>query len=133
MSRRSSHTSASTFQPHNQGRGLGNSFCPCDHHQDGIHRSRCRDSGVKEDLCLYTQHALPKNSTPSLQRMSNVFGLPINLARKLLEMLLYRDLIQESNKRKSRLLNRKGGFLLKKILRRQSATEKTRYLIRCLN
>ena len=47
----------------------------------------------------------------SAKDVQRVFGLPINLARKLLEMMLYRDLIQESKKRKSRLLNREGGFL----------------------
>ena len=40
-----------------------------------------------------------------------MFGLPLNLSQKLLEMLLYRDLIQPSSKRKSRLSGRKTGFL----------------------
>jgi len=73
---------------------------------------RCRDAGVKEDplLVLATRLAEELESL-SAKDFQRVFGLPINLARKLLEMLLYRDLIQESTKRKSRLLNRKGGYL----------------------
>tara|TARA_B110000008_G_scaffold274071_1_gene309294 strand:+ start:1027 stop:2376 length:1350 start_codon:yes stop_codon:yes gene_type:complete len=73
---------------------------------------RCREAGVKEDPLLV--HAI--RLTEELEALSakdilRVFGLPINLARKLLEMLLYRDLVQESIKRKSLLFSRKRGFL----------------------
>jgi hypothetical protein len=73
---------------------------------------RCRQAGVKEDpLLVYATRLADELGALSAKDVQRVFGLPINLARKLLEMLLYRDLIQESTKRKSRLLNRKGGFL----------------------
>ena len=73
---------------------------------------RCRESGVKEDpLLVHATRLAEELDALSAKDVQRVFGLPINLARKLLEMLLYRDLIQESTKRKSRLLNRKGGFL----------------------
>jgi hypothetical protein len=73
---------------------------------------RCRESGVKEDpLLVHATRLAEELDALSAKDVQSVFGLPINLARKLLEMLLYRDLIQESTKRKSRLLNRKGGFL----------------------
>ena len=47
----------------------------------------------------------------SSRDVQKVFGLPLNLSQKLLEMLLYRDLIQPSLKRKSRLSERQTGFL----------------------
>ena len=73
---------------------------------------RCREVGVKEDsLLVHATRLAEELDALSAKDVQRVFGLPINLARKLLEMLLYRDLIQESLKRKSRLLNRKGGFL----------------------
>jgi len=73
---------------------------------------RCREAGVKEDpLLVYATRLAEELDALSAKDVQRVFGLPINLARKLLEMLLYRDLIQESLKRKSRLLNRDGGFL----------------------
>ena len=73
---------------------------------------RCREAGVKEDpLLVYATRLAEELDALSAKDVQRVFGLPINLARKLLEMLLYRDLIQESLKRKSRLLNRGGGFL----------------------
>ena len=73
---------------------------------------RCRESGVKEDpLLVHATRLAEELDALSAKDVQRVFGLPINLARKLLEMLFYRDLIQESTKRKSRLLNRKGGFL----------------------
>ena len=73
---------------------------------------RCRESGAKEDpLLVYATRLAEELDALSAKDVQRVFGLPINLARKLLEMLLYRDLIQESSKRKSRLLNRQGGFL----------------------
>ena len=73
---------------------------------------RCRRAGVKEDPLLVQATRLAEElDALSAKDVQRVFGLPINLARKLLEMLLYRDLIQKSTKRKSRLLNRKGGFL----------------------
>ena len=73
---------------------------------------RCRETGVKEDpLLVHATRLAEELDALSAKDVQRVFGLPINLARKLLEMLLYRDLIQESTKGKSRLLNRKGGFL----------------------
>ena len=73
---------------------------------------RCRESGVREDpLLVHATRLAEELDALSAKDVQRVFGLPINLARKLLEMLLYRDLIQKSTKRKSRLLNRKGGFL----------------------
>jgi len=73
---------------------------------------RCREAGVKEDPLLVQATRLAEElDALSAKDVQRVFGLPINLARKLLEMLLYRDLVQESSKRKSRLLNRDGGFL----------------------
>ncbi len=76
---------------------------------------RCREAGVKEDpLLVHATRLAEELDALSAKDVQRVFGLPINLARKLLEMLLYRDLIQESLKRKSRLLNRKGRFLFEK-------------------
>jgi len=73
---------------------------------------RCREAGVKEDpLLVHATRMAGELDALSAKDVQRVFGLPINLARKLLEMLLYRGLIQESTKRKSRLLNRKEGFL----------------------
>ena len=73
---------------------------------------RCREAGVKEDpLLVHATRLAEELDALSSKDVQRVFGLPINLARKLLEMLLYRDLIQESKKRKSRLLNRDDGFL----------------------
>jgi len=73
---------------------------------------RCREAGVKEDpLLVHATRLAEELDALSAKDVQRVFGLPINLARKLLEMLLYRDLIKESSKRKSRLLNRKSGFL----------------------
>lgn len=73
---------------------------------------RCRKAGVKEDpLLVHAIRLADELDALSAKDIQRVFGLPINLARKLLEMLLYRNLIQESTKRKSRLLNRNGGFL----------------------
>jgi hypothetical protein len=73
---------------------------------------RCREAGIKEDpLLVHATRMAGELDALSAKDVQRVFGLPINLARKLLEMLLYRDLIQESTKRKSRLLNRKEGFL----------------------
>ena len=73
---------------------------------------RCREAGVQEDpLLVHAIRLAEELDALSAKDFQRVFGLPINLARKLLEMLFYRDLIQESTKRKSRLLNRKGGFL----------------------
>jgi len=73
---------------------------------------RCREAGVKEDpLLVHATRLAEELDALSAKDVQRVFGLPINLARKLLEMLLYRDLIQESLKRKSNLLNRDGGFL----------------------
>ena len=73
---------------------------------------RCREAGIKEDpLLVHATRLAEELDALSAKDVQRVFGLPINLARKLLEMLLYRDLIQESAKRKSRLLNRKEGFL----------------------
>ncbi|MAR93562.1 MAG: hypothetical protein CMA45_00580 [Euryarchaeota archaeon] len=73
---------------------------------------RCRKAGVKEDpLLVHAIRLADELDALSAKDIQRVFGLPINLARKLLEMLFYRNLIQESTKRKSRLLNRKGGFL----------------------
>ena len=73
---------------------------------------RCREAGVKTDpLLVHATRLAEELDALSAKDVQRVFGFPINLARKLLEMLLYRDLIQESSKRKSRLLNRKEGFL----------------------
>ena len=73
---------------------------------------RCREAGVKEDpLLVHATRLAEELDALSAKDVQRVFGLPINLSRKLLEMLLYRDLIQESKKRKSRLLNRDDGFL----------------------
>ena len=73
---------------------------------------RCREAGVQEEpLLVHAIRLAEELDALSAKDFQRVFGLPINLARKLLEMLFYRDLIQESTKRKSRLLNRKGGFL----------------------
>ena len=73
---------------------------------------RCREAGVKEDpLLVHATRLAEELDALSAKDVQRVFGLPINLARKLLEMLLYRDLIEESKKRKSRLLNRDDGFL----------------------
>lgn len=73
---------------------------------------RCRESGTKEDpLLVLAIHLAEELKALSPRDVQRVFGLPINLSQKLLEMLLYRDLIQESGKRKSGLLNRKRGFL----------------------
>ena len=73
---------------------------------------RCREEGVKEDpLLVHAIRLADELDALSAKDIQRVFGLPINLARKLLEMLFYRNLIQRSTKRKSRLLNRNGGFL----------------------
>ena len=73
---------------------------------------RCRVEGVKQDpLLVHATRLADELDALSAKDVQRVFGLPINLARKLLEMLLYRDLIQESANRESRLLNRKEGFL----------------------
>ena len=73
---------------------------------------RCRVEGVTQDpLLVHATRLADELDALSAKDVQRVFGLPINLARKLLEMLLYRDLIQESANRGSRLLNRKEGFL----------------------
>jgi hypothetical protein len=73
---------------------------------------RCREAGVKEDpLLVHATRLAEELDALSAKDVQRVFGLPINLARKLLEMMLYRDLIQKSEKRVSRLLNRDDGFL----------------------
>ena len=73
---------------------------------------RCREAGVKEDpLLVHAIRLADELDALSAKDIQRVFGLPLNLARKLLEMLFYRNLIQESTKRESRLLNRNGGFL----------------------
>ena len=60
---------------------------------------RCREAGVKEDpLLVHATRLAEELDALSAKDVQRVFGLPINLARKLLEMLLYRDLIQESTK-----------------------------------
>jgi len=73
---------------------------------------RCREAGVKEDpLLVHATRLANELEAISAKDVQQVFGLPLNLSRKLLEMLLYRDLIQESSKRMSHLSGRKGGFL----------------------
>jgi len=73
---------------------------------------RCREAGVKEDpLLVHATRLANELEAISAKDVQQVFGLPLNLSRKLLEMLLYRDLIEESNKRKYRLSGRKEGFL----------------------
>ena len=73
---------------------------------------RCRDAGVKEDPLLVHATRLAKElEAISSRDVQQVFGLPLNLSQKLLEMLLYRDLVQPSLKRKSRLDGRQSGFL----------------------
>ena len=75
---------------------------------------RCRDSGVKEDpLLVHATRLANELEVISSRDVQQVFGLPLNLSQKLLEMLLYRDLIQPSSKRKSRLSGRQTGFLFK--------------------
>ena len=95
---------------------------------------RCRESGVREDpLLVHATRLAEELDALSAKDVQRVFGLPINLARKLLEMLLYRDLIQNQPNENLVYSIGKEASSSKKILRRQSATEKTRYLIRCLN
>ena len=73
---------------------------------------RCRDIGVKEDpLLVHATRLANELEAISSRDVQQVFGLPLNLSQKLLEMLLYRDLIQPSSKRKSRLDGRRVGFL----------------------
>ena len=73
---------------------------------------RCREAGVKEDpLLVHATRLAQELEVISAKDVQQVFGLPLNLSRKLLEMLFYRDLIQESTKRKFRLSGRKVGFL----------------------
>ena len=73
---------------------------------------RCREAGVEEDpLLVYAARLAEELDALSAKDIQQVFGLPINLGRKLLEMMIYRDLIQQSKKRKSRLLDRDEGFL----------------------
>jgi len=73
---------------------------------------RCREAGSKEDpLLVHATRLAEELGTLSAKDVQSVFGLPINLARKLLEMLLYRGLVQESLERKSVLITREGGFL----------------------
>jgi hypothetical protein len=73
---------------------------------------RCRDVGVKEDpLLVHATRLANELEAISSRDVQQVFGLPLNLSQKLLEMLLYRDLIQPSLKRKSRLDGRQSGFL----------------------
>ena len=73
---------------------------------------RCRDVGVKEDpLLVHATRLANELEAISSRDVQQVFGLPLNLSQKLLEMLLYRDLIQPSLKRKSRLDGRQVGFL----------------------
>ena len=73
---------------------------------------RCRDVGVKEDpLLVHATRLADELEAISSRDVQQVFGLPLNLSQKLLEMLLYRDLIQPSSKRKSRLSGRQTGFL----------------------
>ena len=73
---------------------------------------RCRDVGVKEDpLLVHATRLVNELEAISSRDVQQVFGLPLNLSQKLLEMLLYRDLIQPSSKRKSRLSGRQTGFL----------------------
>ena len=73
---------------------------------------RCRDVGVKEDpLLVHATRLVNELEAISSRDVQQVFGLPLNLSQKLLEMLLYRDLIQPSLKRKSRLGGRQEGFL----------------------
>ena len=73
---------------------------------------RCRDVGVKEDpLLVHATRLANELEAISSRDVQQVFGLPLNLSQKLLDMLLYRDLIQPSSKRKSRLSGRQTGFL----------------------
>ena len=73
---------------------------------------RCRDVGVKEDpLLVHATRLANELEAISSRDVQQVFGLPLNLSQKLLEMLLYRDLIQPSSKRNSRLSGRQTGFL----------------------
>jgi hypothetical protein len=73
---------------------------------------RCREVGVKEDpLLVHATRLANELEAISSRDIQQVFGLPLNLSQKLLEMLLYRDLIQPSSKRKSRLDGRHAGFL----------------------
>ena len=73
---------------------------------------RCRDNGAEEDpLLVHATRLANELEAISSRDVQQVFGLPLNLSQKLLEMLLYRDLIQPSLKRKSRLSERQTGFL----------------------
>jgi hypothetical protein len=73
---------------------------------------RCRDVGVKEDpLLVHATRLANELESISPRDVQKVFGLPLNLSQKLLEMLLYRNLIQPSLKTKSRLDGRQVGFL----------------------
>jgi len=73
---------------------------------------RCRDIGVEEDpLLVHATRLAHELEAISSRDVQQVFGLPLNLSQKLLEMLLYRDLIQPSLKQKSRLSERQTGFL----------------------
>ena len=95
---------------------------------------RCRDVGVKEDpLLVHATRLANELEAISSRDVQQVFGLPLNLSQKLLEMLLYRDLIQPSLKRKSRLDGRQAGFLFELILKRNEDTRRTRNSINSLN
>ncbi|MAN22543.1 MAG: hypothetical protein CL985_05360 [Euryarchaeota archaeon] len=73
---------------------------------------RCRDNGAEEDpLLVHATRLVNELEAISSRDVQQVFGLPLNLSQKLLEMLLYRDLIQPSLKQKSRLSERQTGFL----------------------
>ena len=78
---------------------------------------RCRESGVEEDpLLVHATKLANELAAISAKDVQQVFGLPLNLSRKLLEMLLYRDLIQESSIELSLLSTLREGFLFEKDL-----------------
>lgn len=75
---------------------------------------RCRDIGVKEDpLLVHATRLANELEAISSRDIQQVFGLPLNLSQKLLEMLFYRNLLQPSLKNKSRLSERQTTFLFK--------------------
>jgi hypothetical protein len=69
---------------------------------------------VKEDpLLVHATRLANELEAISSRDIQQVFGLPLNLSQKLLEMLFYRNLLQPSLKNKSRLSERQTTFLFK--------------------
>ena len=68
---------------------LGTAYPPGLSSQNPIHGSEMQDVGVKEDpLLVHATRLADELEAISSRDVQQVFGLPLNLSQKLLEMLL---------------------------------------------